>query len=335
MNLKNDSKDFLDSLFHKLNVLGVSLQHFEIDHLCYRTSSNQNYEDIKSKFSSLGELLIESEVGGRPIATYKLNGPIKYKDYVIDLVEVPAPKPGRQTQEGLEHIEVIIDESFENFILKYPEIDFNKKALSKDFNPELEIELDNCAVKFHHKSLEHIINIEKNHKITNFLGETKTLEIFKKFNPCISGTIPLGIETETSDLDILFSSNDSQKFLSLCNEHFSHLTGYNCYESEYQGLNAIIVNFTYNDLDIELFMQDKDSFQQQANLHFLIEGRLLKLLGSEFKEKIQLLKQRGIKTEPAFGQVLNLNQPYQDLIQLHYKSDRELIDMFKIQMIDK
>ncbi len=155
------SRQFLNKIFDHLEKANIDLSSWEIDHLCYRTSSYKNYEEMKLEFSQLGELLVEGNVNGRPIATYKLMKPIIYKDKVIPLVEVPAPKMGVETPEGLEHIEVVIDKSFEEFMNIHKDITFHTKALSKKLNPELEIEFEDCAIKFHHQSLEEVIRIEK------------------------------------------------------------------------------------------------------------------------------------------------------------------------------
>ncbi|MBT3982333.1 MAG: hypothetical protein HOE90_13325 [Bacteriovoracaceae bacterium] len=152
---------FLDKIFHTLKSNSINIENLEIDHICYRTSSAENYLQIKSVFAELGECLIESEVGGRPIATYKLNEPISYKGRNIALVEVPAPKNGKVTPEGYEHIEVVIDTSFEEIMKKYPHSNFDQKGLSKKINPELVIKFSDCAIKFHHQSLEKVIEMEK------------------------------------------------------------------------------------------------------------------------------------------------------------------------------
>ncbi len=152
---------FLDNLFIQLQSIGMDLNGKVIDHICYRTSSLENYQAAKEKASLLGELLIESEVNGRPIATYKLDRPIAYKDWVIPLIEVPAPKKGKLTPQGFEHIEVVITESFTSLIERYPHLSFNTKALTKEINPDIELELKGCAIKFHHQTLEEIIEFEK------------------------------------------------------------------------------------------------------------------------------------------------------------------------------
>ena len=153
--------EFLDRVFTQIEKALINLHSWEIDHICYRTSSLLNYEDAKKYFSKLGILLIEGDVNGRPIATYKLSNPISYKNYIIPLIEVPAPKSGKETPEGFEHIEIVIDVPFDEILDMYPHCQFEKKGLSKKLNPELEIEFEDCAIKFHHLSLEKVIEIEK------------------------------------------------------------------------------------------------------------------------------------------------------------------------------
>lgn len=152
---------FLEKIFSILKENKIDIGNWEIDHLCYRTSSLDNYAELKSLWSGLGELLIESEVNGRDIATYKLHKPVIFRDYIIPLVEVPAPKEGKQTVEGFEHIEVVIDIEFDEIIKRFPHLNFDTKALSKELNPELVVKFDDCSIKFHHMSLEKVIEIEK------------------------------------------------------------------------------------------------------------------------------------------------------------------------------
>lgn len=326
--VENQAKQFLKKIFQNLEGYKIDIKNWEIDHLCYRTSSQENYSEVKETFHNLGQLLIESEVNGRLIATYKLEKPIFYEKWIIDLIEVPAPKPNKETIEGFEHIEVVIDENFDELLDKYSNINFNKKGLSKDLNPELEIEFQDCAIKFHHKSLEHIINIEKNDKIATFLEEENILSKLKGHTPCISGTLPLDIQHMDSDLDILFQSENLDEFLNEAKTLFGNMSNFTHRMAEYQNLQSLIINFDYNDLPIELFCQNTNVFKQQANQHFLIEGRLLKLLGKEFSKKIRQLKVNGTKTEPAFGELLNLKEPYSDLIELNKLSDSELFSKF-------
>jgi len=65
---------------------------------------------------------------------------------------------------------------------------------------------------------------------------------------------------------------------------------------------------------IEIFAQNKPTIEQNAYRHMIAEYKILQEKGEEFKEKIIDLKKKGIKTEPAFGMLLGLENPYEDLL---------------------
>lgn len=162
-----DSQSFLEKAFGQLKakeLLNAIDPHWFIDHLCYRTIDEENYQEMKKVFSTFGELLVEGDVNGRLISTFKLHRPILFRDvreWSIPLVEVPAPKAGKKTIEGLEHFEVVCDVSFEEIKKRFSKCKMDEKGLSKKLNPELEVEFGDFAIKFHHQSLEVVIEIEK------------------------------------------------------------------------------------------------------------------------------------------------------------------------------
>lgn len=311
--------DFLTKCLNSLHP--ILKRHWEIDHVCYRTKSIDHYEETKAVFAYKGELVTESLVGGRPIATYKLHRPKVVSDYVVDLVEVPAPKAGRQIDEGYEHLEVVIDCPFSELMESYPHINWNTRALSKVFNPELEAHFDNFNVKFHHHSLEQIINIEKDTRVSSFLDETNFLKRFASFHPMVSGTIPLAIHTQTSDLDILLMTNDLDLLADHIKNHFEH--AHIKIKEEY-----LVANFQHHNLSVELYGEKNSPLRQNAHRHLRVEARLMKVLGNQFILDIHKLKQAGVKTEPAFGELLGLSSPYDDLLELSLLSDLEMMQRF-------
>lgn len=152
---------FLDSLFSKIQAHQIELQpHWTIDHLCFRVETIREYEEYKNLFLKIAKCLVESEVNGRMIATYKLYKPIKFRGYEIDVVEVPAPKKGKIVKTGFEHVEVVCDVPFDQIVKKYPKLRFDTSGLSKNYNQELEVNLDGQSLKFHHQSLEEVIREE-------------------------------------------------------------------------------------------------------------------------------------------------------------------------------
>lgn len=153
--------EFLEKLFNEIEKKHLYLIYKEIDHVCFRTDSTDDYSKVCKDFSAFGELLIEAPVKGRLISTFKLYEMIIFRDLKIPLVEIPAPKIGKTITRGFEHIELVVEEPFEVLIQKYEKFKLEKNGLTKKINPELELVLDSGSIKFHHQSLEDVIKFEK------------------------------------------------------------------------------------------------------------------------------------------------------------------------------
>lgn len=148
---------FLQRVFALLEKDGIDISSYELDHICYRVETSDRYEELKQTLFIFGSLLSESQIGGRAISTFKLNGSINFKERKIWCIELPAPKKGSFYREGYEHVEFVIDLEFEKFMELYPQINFSTKSISKEINPTIAIKYDGFSVKFHHKTLEYVI----------------------------------------------------------------------------------------------------------------------------------------------------------------------------------
>lgn len=164
-----DSKIFFDQLAaFASTLLSELLAKFDesdfslIDHACYRVADLAAYEAFKLNFSSIGTLLSEALINGRPIATYKLRQktPIS-PHFSIDVVELPAPRGDAGYQQGFEHIEVVTRVSLESFMARYPATVFRKHNLGAKINRDVSVNLTHGLVKFHEQSLEDIITHEQ------------------------------------------------------------------------------------------------------------------------------------------------------------------------------
>lgn len=160
--LLGNINSFLDNIFQGLEKLNIDVSNRQLDHLCYRVATIEEYNTKKDQLLDLGLLLTEADVNGRPIATFKLNEPIIYNSRKIELLELPAPKKNANYQSGLEHVEFVIEEGLDYWIEKYPDIHFETSGIAKNLNPEIKVSLsENTSVKFHPLSLDKVIEIEK------------------------------------------------------------------------------------------------------------------------------------------------------------------------------
>jgi predicted metalloenzyme YecM len=151
---------FLEKTFQHISNNNIDLKNWSIDHICYRCSSNELYLEMKEIFLTLGDLLTEGDVNGRLISTFRLNTPINFRHYTIPLLELPAPKAGKVNPDGFEHIEFVVEDTFETILQQYPGLKFKTSGMSKSFNPELCVQFPHSSIKFHHMSLDKVIEIE-------------------------------------------------------------------------------------------------------------------------------------------------------------------------------
>ena len=321
------AENFLNNLFIELAANKIDLEsHWDIDHLCYRADTLENYNALKEQFTKFGKLLIASDVNGREISTYELFTPVQFKGWRIDLIELPAPKKGKVTAEGFEHVEVVVDVAFEELIKKYNKLSLDTNGLKKGFNKELEVCLGTHNLKFHHLSLLSVINVEKNTKVWNAITRSKILEIFADNKPLIAGTFPLNVEVDGSDVDILMQARNLEEIKSLLIKNFGDNKEFSLDTQVIDELETLICNFVFDDVPFEVFIQDREPVRQKAYLHFLIEERLLKLGGQSFKNKVDEERRKGSKTEPAFASALGIKEdPYSRLLQLQKMSSKDLM----------
>ena len=156
-----DYPDFLSELLDRVTTAGFDLTDFvQIDHMCYRTVSKNNYSQKKLELQSVATLLGETMVNGRPISTFRLHKPVIHSPWRIDAIELPAPKEGKDFQEGLEHIEFVLFDDIPTFLAKYKGKSFDMRAADRGINPEIGLQLGNYSVKFHLLNLPTVVYLE-------------------------------------------------------------------------------------------------------------------------------------------------------------------------------
>ncbi|MBN8539604.1 MAG: DUF4269 domain-containing protein [Deltaproteobacteria bacterium] len=140
----------------------------------------------------------------------------------------------------------------------------------------------------------------------------------------LAGSIPLDLGVAESDLDIVTFSTDLKQTATLFREKFSARQNFSSSRGIVLGAATLVTRFDFGGESFEIFTQNVPLPLQNAIVHMLVEERLLLLGGLKFREKIMALREQGEKTEPAFGKVLGLEEPYRELLQLEELSDSEL-----------
>lgn len=142
------------------------------------------------------------------------------------------------------------------------------------------------------------------------------------FDPHIAGTPPLGLDLPTSDIDILCHAPDSAAFAATVSARLGHQSGF-ALRTRADG--AQVVRFIAAGWPFEVFASAIPVIDQPGWRHFRIERRLLRLGGTRLRAAVMARRHRGMKTEPAFADLLGLpGNPYEALLTLEAMTDAVL-----------
>jgi hypothetical protein len=142
----------------------------------------------------------------------------------------------------------------------------------------------------------------RGYKAINSSGILRTL---KEFDPVVVGTLPLDLFTDESDIDIICCCSDAERLPDLS---FKSKT--------LNGVLSFISNFNLLGFKFEVVAQPIPVREQLAFRHMVAEWKILSGRDEMFRQRILELKRSGIKTEPAFAQLMGLQgNPYEELLQ--------------------
>ncbi len=154
------------------------------------------------------------------------------------------------------------------------------------------------------------------------LTGNKVFDKLRLFDPLLVGTIPIDIDIESSDLDVICYWTVKDDFIKTVIAAFSHEKSFSIKETNKFEHETVIAKCVIGDFEIEIFGQNIPSRQQRAYQHMIIEHEILKIKGEKFRQQVIELKKQGYKTEPAFGHLLNLKgDPYEELLKYKIVND--------------
>lgn len=152
------------------------------------------------------------------------------------------------------------------------------------------------------------------------LTQYSIMEYLQPYSPILAGTIPIDIDIENSDLDIICYWEHVDQFKVNLFKYFSSYKDFQLVDKMVQDQRTIIANFIVESFEIEIFGQNKPSQEQYAYRHMVVENYLLLSKGNQFRQTIRELKVQGFKTEPAFAHALGLKgDPYLELLKYEEK----------------
>ncbi len=160
------------------------------------------------------------------------------------------------------------------------------------------------------------------------LQDLQVFDVLNDYDPVLVGTIPLDIDVEDSDLDIVCEARDLTRFEGEVAAAFGDESDFRVRRKLIGGWPSVVAKFCHGGFPIEVFGQARPVAEQNAYRHMVVEGRLLEIGGEKARRAIRQLKRAGLKTEPAFAQYFNLEgDPFQVLLDLFELSRSELTEV--------
>jgi len=157
-------------------------------------------------------------------------------------------------------------------------------------------------------------------KTFRIISEYNILQKLESYHPLVVGTIPINIDIENSDVDIILQTNNVEKLKDIILLYFQQFDDFSVVINEKDSEKILVSNFTIDNLPFEIYASSIPTDNQNGYLHMLKEYEILQHLGEDFRKDVIHLKENGYKTEPAFCKLLNIEgNPYIEL--LNYELD--------------
>jgi hypothetical protein len=157
------------------------------------------------------------------------------------------------------------------------------------------------------------------------LAASKVLEALRGLEVRLVGTLPLGVDVATSDIDVVVHSEDPNEVaerLAFPGLPFDELKLWRWCRAP----RPLVAAFNFGEWPFEVFASPQPITQQDAWRHFEVERRLLVLGGVEMRDAVRTRRLEGLKTEAAFAELLGLaGDPYEAISGLFAKNDDVLL----------
>lgn len=151
------------------------------------------------------------------------------------------------------------------------------------------------------------------------------LAALARFDPHVAGTPPLGLDLPGSDIDVLCHVADTDAFARTVWDFAGNHERFAIHQWAGER-RPVVASFVAHGWTIEIFGASCPVVQQSGWRHFTVERRLLMLGGDTFRAAVMGRRRSGLKTEPAFAEVLGLaGDPYSALLDVETRSDADLV----------
>ena len=156
-----DYKQFYSSIEDELQKLDIDISGREMSHLGYKTASLDSYNSLSEQILPLCSEYLENEHNGRPILKAILTKPLELDIGVcVSLIELMPPKPGKEYEDGLEHLGIVLSNELSEFENMFKDKITEIQDQGPFCQPACILFENGTRVKFYEYSLRQAIELE-------------------------------------------------------------------------------------------------------------------------------------------------------------------------------
>jgi predicted metalloenzyme YecM len=156
-----DYREFYAMQARRLQNLGIDIDGLEISHLAFRTQTLAEYLVVRQKLEMLCAANVENTWNGRPISKLLLQEPLELsQSTTTSLIELIPPVHQSVYKMGLEHIGIVIGETFADFGRLHAHNFTGQQDQGEISQPYFITFPDHTNVKFYRYSLQQICLLE-------------------------------------------------------------------------------------------------------------------------------------------------------------------------------
>ena len=159
-----DYTEFYNLQAERLLKLGIVIEGLEVSHLAFRTETLAEYLRIRQKLETICTANVENIWNGRPISKLLLKEPLKLsQSATTSLIELIPPIHQSVYKMGLEHVGIVIGESFADFGKLHSHNITGQQDQGEFCQPYFITFPDHTNVKFYRYSLQKVCVLEGKH----------------------------------------------------------------------------------------------------------------------------------------------------------------------------
>lgn len=156
-----DYKSFFADIRERLAGTGIDIAGCAVSHIAFRTATFEEYLEVQEQLKAWCISNVENVWNGRPIDKLLLKKPLDLGNgFEVSLIELIPPKHQKDYPMGLEHVGVVIGETFDDFAREQKDR-FTGQQDQGPFCQPVYITFDNDrTIKFYRYSLKDVVEKE-------------------------------------------------------------------------------------------------------------------------------------------------------------------------------